>query len=346
MPLEILVQDSPITMKIVEMEDVRRGLSHPWRNSLYAVFIAEHIKLGDASKYKDWVQNLPKDLSSYPTFFTDTEKDYFQDSTFPVRKITERKAQEANDYLVIKKSFPEFEDEITYDEFKAAKILANLRAFEMTFTDNTMRPVLVPFIEFAAINFGNEPNVQMVQQDGRTKLKVTKEIKKGGLITLLPNIASNVNVLINTGFTLPNNPHECTDIHITFDESASNFALKLELMGSPGNMFNYQLRNDFRHPQSMEIFSFLRYVCFDEDEGYLLLTRNQTLEFKKKMFMQRGGKEDQWNPAGMFNGSEMNFCTKRCERNAMNELTRLCQGHLSRFPTTLEEDTESLQKDR
>lgn len=346
MPLEVVVGESPLTLKIVESEEVRKNLSHPWRNSLYAVFLAEHIKKGDESKFKDYVQNLPKDLSNYPSFFGDTEKDYFQDSSYPIRKITERKAIEANDYLVIKKQFEDIEKDLSYDDFKAGKTLANLRAFEMTFVDGSMRHVLLPFVEFAAVNFGLETNVQLIQVDGRTRIRTTKEVKKGSMIVMLPNIANNTNLLINTGFTLEDNPNDCVDINIAISDLEAHFALKLELLETPGNLFNYQLRSDFSHPQSMEIFSFLRYVKFDEDEGYLLLTKNQAIDLKKKIFLQRGGTEDKWNPKGMFQGYEMNYCTRRCERNAIAQLGLLCKATLERFPTTLEQDLETLRKDK
>lgn len=218
MPLEVVVADSPITLKVVESEEVRKNLSHPWRNSLYAVFIAEHIKKGDDSKFKDYVQNLPKDLSNYPNFYGDAEKEFFQDSSYPIRKITERKAMEANDYLVIKKNFEDIENDLSYDDFKAGKTLANLRAFEMTFVDGSMRHVLLPFVEFAAVNYGIEPNVQLIQEGGITRIRVIKEIKKGGMVVMLPNIANNTNLLINTGFTLEDNPNDCVDINIVISD--------------------------------------------------------------------------------------------------------------------------------
>lgn len=184
-----------------------------------------------------------------------------------------------------------------------------------------------------------------MQVDGKTKLKTLREIKKGELIVLAPCIANNVNILVNTGFTIENNPHDVVDINIAVSEGEAHFALKLELLEVPGNKFTFQLRNDFRHPQSMEIFSFLRFIKYDQEEGYLLLTKNQALDYKKNLFLKRGGPEDKWDPKGMFFGTEMNFCTRRCERLAIQELGRLCLSSLARYPTTLQQDLEVLEKD-
>lgn len=158
MPLELVVANSPTTLKIVEVEEIRKNLSMPWRNSLYSIFICEQQNLGEESKYKDYVQNLPS-AKSFPTNFNDDDKTMLQDSSFAIRKITERKASEATDYSTIAKHFPDIEKEITYDSFKSAKALANLRCFDMPFMDGNMRQVLIPFIEFAAVNFGAASNV-------------------------------------------------------------------------------------------------------------------------------------------------------------------------------------------
>lgn len=48
----------------------------------------------------------------------------------------------------------------------------------------------------------------------------------------------------------------------------------------------------------------------------------------------------------MFMGYEMNYCTRRCERNAIAQLGLLCKAYLERYPTTLVQDLETLSKDR
>jgi len=113
------------------------------------------------------------------------------------------------------------------------------------------------------------------------------------------------------------------------------FALKLELIEESSNKFRYMLKPDFSTEGAWEIFSFLRFAFYDEDQSFLLIARNQVHELKRNQFLQQGGKIEDWNPKGQFNGSETNYCTLRCERNMFKNLARLCLKGLSKFKTTI-----------
>lgn len=115
MPLESIINDSPICQKLNEYGDLTNHLSEPWRNSFYAVFFAEQIKLGDQSKYKDYVQNLPTDFNNYATFFTDKEKDELVGCDYMIMKTTMKKAMDANDFKLLQMAYPELDKEITYE---------------------------------------------------------------------------------------------------------------------------------------------------------------------------------------------------------------------------------------
>jgi hypothetical protein len=135
MPLEMILGDSPIGKKLNEFGDLTTHLSQPWRNSFFAVFFAEQIKLGEKSKYKEYVQNLPTDFSNYAPFFSDVEKEHLTGCDYMIVKTTMRKAIDANDYKLLQMAYPELDKEISYDEFKTGKILANIRAYDLAFTD-------------------------------------------------------------------------------------------------------------------------------------------------------------------------------------------------------------------
>lgn len=133
-------------------------------------------------------------------------------------------------------------------------------------------------------------------------------------------------------------------LEITIDEADPLFKLKLELLEQSTNKFRYSLMNTFDIQTAWEIFSFLRFVHYDEDQGFLLVVRNQTLEYKHSVFLQQGGKPEDWNPKGHFTGSEMNYCSLRCERNMFKSLARLCLAQLARYKTTLQQDEEIMKK--
>lgn len=75
MPLETVLPDSPLCLAMNEKGELVQQLRHPWRNSFFAVFFIEQLKMGENSKYKDYIQNLPSDLSHYPSNFSQKEID-------------------------------------------------------------------------------------------------------------------------------------------------------------------------------------------------------------------------------------------------------------------------------
>lgn len=225
-------------------------------------------------------------------------------------------------------------------------MLANTRAYDLAFTDGEVRQVLVPFLEFGAINFGGSANVQCLQIDSHMKFKALRDIEKGEIIVQGGTTGSNVDTLINTGFVnLPVPiPFDQVSLEITIDENDPLFKIKLELLEQSTNKFRYGLFNSFDMNYTWEIFSFLRYAHYDEDQSFLLLVRNQVLEVKRNHFIQSGGKPEEWNPSGQFTGSEMNYCTLRCERNMFKGLAKLCLAQLARYKTTLQHDEELIEK--
>jgi hypothetical protein len=60
--------------------------------------------------------------------------------------------------------------------------------------------VLVPFLEFGAINFGGPANVRCMQVDSHMKFRTTRDILKGEIIVQGGITGSNADTLINTGF--------------------------------------------------------------------------------------------------------------------------------------------------
>lgn len=121
------------------------------------------------------------------------------------------------------------------------------------------------------------------------------------------------------------------------------FKLKLELINQSTNKFRYGLFSTFDFQQAWEIISFLRYANYDEDQSFLLLVRNQWIDHQYKLFLQQGGKPENWKHTGVFTGAEMNYCTLKCERNAFKALAKLCLAQLARYKTTLQEDEKLLE---
>ena len=193
--------DSPLCLALNEKGELVNQLRHPWRNSFFAVFFIEQLKMGDKSKYKDYVQNLPSDLSHFPSNFSQKEIDEnLKGSTAIQNKIKAKNQADERDFEILCAAHPALKDAMTLEEFKKGKIWASTRAYDLAFTDGQIRQVLIPFIEFSPINYGSEQNVRAMQLDGQLKLRTCKDIKKGDIIVQQQARAGNTDVFLNSGF--------------------------------------------------------------------------------------------------------------------------------------------------
>lgn len=131
-------------------------------------------------------------------------------------------------------------------------------------------------------------------------------------------------------------------LEVTIEESDPLFKVKLELIESSNNKFRVSLFPTFHIQESWDIISFLRWVYYDEDESWLLFARNECITMKYNVYLQQGGKPEEWNPKGQFTGSEVNYVSLKCERNVFKNLSRLCLAKLATFKTTLQQDIEAV----
>lgn len=86
--------------------------------------------------------------------------------------------------------------------------MASTRAYDLAFTDGEVRQVLVPFLEFGAINYGKDNNVRCMQIDSQMKFRAIKDIRKGDVIVQGSANSPNADTLVNTGFTNEENKNE------------------------------------------------------------------------------------------------------------------------------------------
>jgi hypothetical protein len=103
--------------------------------------------------------------------------------------------------------------------------------------------VLVPFLEFAQINYGQETNVRPMQLDSAMKLIACKNIKKGDILVQQQAVSTQLDVFINSGFIPKNNfARNSAMITAQIDPSDPLFAVKLELIETSKNSYNFQIR--------------------------------------------------------------------------------------------------------
>lgn len=70
--------------------------------------------------------------------FGDTEYEYLKGSPM-IDRIAQRKEIWQKDYDLLCEAEPSVKDVVTFDEFKEGKIIASLRAYDIVYTDGTVR---------------------------------------------------------------------------------------------------------------------------------------------------------------------------------------------------------------
>ena len=72
--------------------------------------------------------------------------------------------------------------------------------YDLSYTDGKVYEVVIPFLEFGAVNFSNNSNVECKQEESKMMFKTTRSIMKGEVIVQSPMTGSNTDTLVNTGF--------------------------------------------------------------------------------------------------------------------------------------------------
>lgn len=273
MSLENITSESPELNKLKEKGELVKQLSHPWRNSMYAIFLAEHLKRND-SPFRDYLNSLPQSQKHYPELFTEDELKHLKGSELMLQRIKKRNELVKKDYDLISQAVPSIKDTISFQEFQTGKILASSRAYDLAFTDGTTRQVIIPFIELSLINYGEKKNVNCLQIDGQLKLRACRDIKRGELIIQQQANACNSSIFLNSGFLAENN-HEKNSVLVecSLDQADPNFKAKLELISQSDPAQKFLLRENLTIRDTYELISWLRYVVYDEEQAYLILAK-------------------------------------------------------------------------
>jgi len=134
-PLEKVMGYSPILQKLNEAGELVKHLSHPWRNSFFAVFMIEQLKKGKESEYYPYVSNLHDLVDHYPTNYTDKEKEMLKGCDDLLFKCESKNIIDSNDYSLLTQVLPELKETVSLEEFKQAKRWVSTRAYGLAFTD-------------------------------------------------------------------------------------------------------------------------------------------------------------------------------------------------------------------
>lgn len=97
--------------------------------------------------------------------------------------------------------------------------------------------------------------------------------------------ACNSSVFLSSGFLAENNrANNKFQLRASLDESDPLFAVKLQLINAEEIFQEFTIKEQVTQIESYELISWLRYVVYDEDEAYLMLSKTQAINTAKEKY--------------------------------------------------------------
>ena len=282
-------------------------------------------------KWKFYFDLLPKNLSNFPIFYTDSELQYLNGSPF-LNQILDKKSDIKKDYLKLCERIPLF-NRFTFHEFMEARMIISSRIFGISI-NNSKTDVLVPFADL--LNHKRPRQTQWYYDDKINSfvIQATEDIMMGKEIFDSYGKKTNGRFLLNYGFALENNDSAEYNLNIIFNDCYPLYELKKQFFNEKKLIKNFYLSNNLYESQIIELLSFLRFCMFDGDIKDIL----KIMHFNDKNYIYKF--------ENYFGFGYLPPINKENEINVLKKLKVLLIQALGQYTTTLEQDKKVYNEDK
>jgi len=325
-----MAKKAPIGSK---MEKANVQLLSP-KHSYLSSYVLQEKRKKD-SKWEPYLDMLPKEMRSFPIFFTPEEKKWLEGSPF-LDQVEERLSDMTKDYKNICTAVEEF-SQFSFEEFAKTRMLISSRIFGINIhggkTDG-----LVPLADM--LNHKRPQQTSWEYSDKREGfiIESKENIERGEQVYDSYGKKCNSRFLINYGFIVENNDGNEVPIKITLDESDPLYNVKLKLLGGSTSK-TIRVCDDLSERNMMHFFSFLRFVQYEGDPMTLY-------KFQFAQNAKRNDEDD--DDANSFQGTNIPPISLSNEKSVLKRIMDQALIQLKKYPTTYEEDLKILenQKDK
>jgi histone-lysine N-methyltransferase SETD3 len=267
-----MAKEAPIGKKLVEF---MYDLNSP-KHCLLTSYVLQEFHNPD-SKWKYYLDILPKDYSNFPIFYTEEELKLLEGSPF-LNTILDKKEDIKKDYDDICMKIPEFSI-YTFKEFCEIRMAVSSRIFCVKI-DGKKTDVLAPLADM--LNHKRPRQTHWFYEDHFQAFTITalEDITAGLEIFDSYGKKCNTRFLLNYGFIVDNNDSNEYPVTLELDESHPLFIEKLDILGSDFKR-KFRLQENMLESQVIDFFSFLRFVYFDGDidKLYKILSDNKKITY-------------------------------------------------------------------
>ena len=282
-------------------------------------------------KWKFYFDLLPKNLTNFPIFYTDTELQNLNGSPF-LNQILDKKTDIKKDYLKLCERIPLF-NRFTFHEFMEARMIISSRIFGISINNNKT-DVLVPYADL--LNHKRPRQTQWYYDDKINSfvIQATEDIMAGKEIFDSYGKKTNGRFLLNYGFAIENNDSAEYTLSIIFNDCYPLYELKKQFLNEKKLIKNFYLNNNLYESQIIELLSFLRFCMFDGDIKDILKIMN----FNDNNYIYKF--------ENYFGFGYIPPINKENEINVLKKLKVLLIQALDQYPTNLEQDKKVYNEDK
>lgn len=297
--------------------------------------------------YPQYLDILPKGLGDFPIFFTEEERAFLKGSPF-LQQVYEKIEDIKIDYDLITKEVPEFGELFTLKEYSEVRMMVSSRIFGIT-VHGVKTDGFVPYADM--LNHRRPRQTTWYYSDEREGfiIEACDDIVRGDQVYDSYGQKCNSRFFLNYGFI--NQPNDANEVPIivTLDKEKDQVAydIKMQLISKTKDFQKFRVVENLEEKVMKEFISWLRYAEFDGDMAQLYLYKNEALieAQKKKQNKNNDSDESEDDVENCFNGTSLKFVSVDNEIKVWKKIQELCNQGLSKYATTLQEDTDMLAKD-
>ena len=300
------------------------------KHSLLSSFIL-YEKNKENSKWSFYYDIFPKDFHTYPFFCNESENFLLSGSKF-LLKVKEKRKDIEEDYKVLCSMIDNYN--VSFNDFFRMRIIVSSRIFGIKINGIKV-DALVPLADMLNHSTHNQTSWYYDEQIESFVVQAIEDIKEGNEIFDSYGKKPNSSYLLNYGFTIEHN-EEYNEYPLTLilnRDSCELFSIKEDFIKSElGYERTFNITHHLYDSNVIDLFSYLRFVCFDNEDNIQLLFDE----------IRKGQDYTYINQKAIPLFYHIEPFVIENELKVLHRLKEICQCELTNYQSSYEDDIEIL----
>ena len=258
-----MAKETNIGKKIIESNT---SLIYP-NNSLLSVYVLLE-KANPKTKWKHFIESLPKSMSNFPLFFIKKERALLTGSPFlgtfinqQIAKVDQLRDDIKKDYKAICNVAPEFEEIANLEDFMRTRVLVNSRIFGLRI-DNEPNDSIVPYADMFNYKYKSKMTHWAFNEESNSFIVKAQEfIQEGSEIFVYYGNKPNHSFFQFYGFVVENNEND--EVCIKTSGIPTDRLLEFKESMLVRKYLKFRVSKDTGDIKFSQLMSYLRYLTFE-----------------------------------------------------------------------------------